>query len=150
VLKAHLKEGICNSCEGQQCSEHPALFAHVLAPRIIADIDCNYMIRSIIRNYTKQCDVRWSRALLAICSRMIIAWLILRPLRWWWCSSETSADFQRTAGLHNLQFTVAHTLGFSVFISRLLATDRNTEIITSNHYEVFLLFRLHSLCTPLS
>jgi hypothetical protein len=42
--------------------------------------------------------------------------------------------------LHNLQFTVAHALGFSVFTSRLLATDLNTETSTSNHYEVFLQF----------
>jgi hypothetical protein len=40
--------------------------------------------------------------------------------------------------LHNLQFTVAHALGFSVYISRLLAMDLNTETVTSNHYEVFL------------
>jgi hypothetical protein len=46
--------------------------------------------------------------------------------------------------LHNFQFTVAHTLGFPVFTSRLLATDLNTEISTSAHYEVFLLFRLKS------
>jgi hypothetical protein len=42
------------------------------------------------------------------------------------------------AYLYNLQFAVADALGFSVFTSRLLATDLNTEIITSNHYEVFL------------
>jgi hypothetical protein len=28
-----------------------------------------------------------------------------------------------TAGLHTLQFTVTHALGFSVFTSRILATD---------------------------
>jgi hypothetical protein len=39
---------------------------------------------------------------------------------------------------HNLQFTVAHVLGFPVFTSRHLATDLNTETIISNHYEVFL------------
>jgi hypothetical protein len=33
----------------------------------------------------------------------------------------------------------------SVFTSRLLATDLNTEISTSTYYEVFLLFRLQSL-----
>jgi hypothetical protein len=42
------------------------------------------------------------------------------------------------ADLHNLQFTVAHALRFSVSTSRLLATDINTETITSNNYEVFL------------
>jgi hypothetical protein len=31
-----------------------------------------------------------------------------------------------------------HTLGFSVSTSRLLATDLNTETITSNYYEDFL------------
>jgi hypothetical protein len=42
------------------------------------------------------------------------------------------------------QFTVAHALGLSVFTSRLLATDLNTEISTSNYYEVFLPFLVQS------
>jgi hypothetical protein len=50
------------------------------------------------------------------------------------------------ADLHIFQFNVAHTLGFSVSTSRFLATDLNTETSTSNHYEVFLLLRLQSLC----
>jgi hypothetical protein len=33
-------------------------------------------------------------------------------------------------GLHTFQSTVSHALGFPVFTSRLLATDRNTETIT--------------------
>jgi hypothetical protein len=49
------------------------------------------------------------------------------------------------ADLHTFQFTVAHALGLFVFTSRLLATDLNTETSTSDHYEVFLLFRLQSL-----
>jgi hypothetical protein len=48
------------------------------------------------------------------------------------------------ADSHNLQFTVAHALGFSVSTSRLLATDLNTETSASNHYEVFLPLRLQS------
>jgi hypothetical protein len=40
------------------------------------------------------------------------------------------------ADLHNLQFTVVHALGFSIFTS-LLATDLNAETSTSSHYEVF-------------
>jgi hypothetical protein len=46
--------------------------------------------------------------------------------------------------LHNLHFNVAHALGFSISTSRLIATDFNTETIASNHYDVFLLFRLQS------
>jgi hypothetical protein len=46
---------------------------------------------------------------------------------------------------HSLHFTVAHALGFSVFTISLLAKDLNKETSTSNHYEVFLLFRLQSL-----
>jgi hypothetical protein len=42
------------------------------------------------------------------------------------------------ADLHNLQFTFAQALGFSVSTIRLLATDLNTQTITSNHYEVCL------------
>jgi hypothetical protein len=53
--------------------------------------------------------------------------------------------YRAIADLHKFQFTVAQTLGFSVFTSRLLATDLNTETSTSTHYEVFLLFRLQSL-----
>jgi hypothetical protein len=52
--------------------------------------------------------------------------------------------YSAIADLHNLQFTVAHALGFPVFISRLLATDLNTESSTSNHYEVFLPFLVQS------
>jgi hypothetical protein len=55
--------------------------------------------------------------------------------------------------LHNLQFTVAHALGLSGSTSRLLATDFNTETITSNHYEVFLssltLYSSVLICTQL-
>jgi hypothetical protein len=46
-----------------------------------------------------------------------------------------------TPYLHTFQFTVTHALGFSVFTSRLLEMDLLTETITSNHFEVFLLFR---------
>jgi hypothetical protein len=53
--------------------------------------------------------------------------------------------YSAIADLHTFQFTVAQALGFSVFASRLLATDLNAEVIISNHYEVFLLFRPQSL-----
>jgi hypothetical protein len=39
-------------------------------------------------------------------------------------------QYRAIADLHNLQLTVAQALGFSVFTSRLLATDLNTETIT--------------------
>jgi hypothetical protein len=52
--------------------------------------------------------------------------------------------------LRTFQFTVAHSLGLSVFPSGLLATGLNTETSASNHYEAFLLFRPQSLCTSLS
>jgi hypothetical protein len=53
--------------------------------------------------------------------------------------------YSAVVDLHVFQFAVAHAVGLSVFTSRLLATDLNTEISTSGHYEVFLLFRLQSL-----
>jgi hypothetical protein len=46
--------------------------------------------------------------------------------------------YSAIADIHNLQSTVAHALGFFVFTSRILATDLNTEISISNHYEVLL------------
>jgi hypothetical protein len=60
-------------------------------------------------------------------------------------SSLNHTYYTAIAELHNFQFTVAHALGFQVFTSRLLATVLNTETSTSNHYEVFLLFRLQWL-----
>jgi hypothetical protein len=42
--------------------------------------------------------------------------------------------YSAIADLHNLQFAVAHALGFSLSTSPLLATDINTETGTSNHY----------------
>jgi hypothetical protein len=37
------------------------------------------------------------------------------------------------ADSHNVQYTIAHVLGFSVSTSRLLATGPNTETISSDH-----------------
>jgi hypothetical protein len=53
-------------------------------------------------------------------------------------ASPNYSQYSAIADLRNLQFTVAHALGFSVFTSRLLATDLNTDTITSFHYESFL------------
>jgi hypothetical protein len=52
--------------------------------------------------------------------------------------------YNAIADLHNLQFTVAHALRFSVSTSCLLATDLNTETFTSNHPEVFMSFLVQS------
>jgi hypothetical protein len=59
-------------------------------------------------------------------------------------------QYSAVTNLHNLQFTVVHALGLSVFTSCLLAVDLSTETSTSNYYEVLLLFHLQSYCTPLS
>jgi hypothetical protein len=42
----------------------------------------------------------------------------------------TINNYGATADLHTLQFTVTHTLGFSVFTSRILATDFNSVTVT--------------------
>jgi hypothetical protein len=59
-------------------------------------------------------------------------------------SSLNHTYYSAIADLPNLQFTVAHVLGFLVFIIRLLATDFNIETSTPNHYEVFLPFLVQS------
>jgi hypothetical protein len=59
-------------------------------------------------------------------------------------SSLNHSYYSAIADLHNLQFTVAYALGFSVSTSRLLATDFNTETSISNYYEVFLHFLVKS------
>jgi hypothetical protein len=53
-------------------------------------------------------------------------------------------QYNAVAHLHTFQFTVAGTRGVSVTISRLLATDLNTENSTSDHYEVCLPFLVQS------
>jgi hypothetical protein len=62
-------------------------------------------------------------------------------------------QYSAIADLLTFQFTIAHALGFSVSTSHLLATDLNTEMITSNHYEVFLssitLYSSVLICTQL-
>jgi hypothetical protein len=35
----------------------------------------------------------------------------------------TTGNYSAIAYLHTLEFTVTHTLGFSIFTSRILATD---------------------------
>jgi hypothetical protein len=55
----------------------------------------------------------------------------------WVTTALNYNQYNSIADLHNLQFTVAHALGFSVSTSRLIATDLNTESNTSNYYEIF-------------
>jgi hypothetical protein len=45
-----------------------------------------------------------------------------------------TGNYCAIAYLHTSQFTVAHTLGFSVFTSRILVTDLSHSLtVTSNH-----------------
>jgi hypothetical protein len=61
-------------------------------------------------------------------------------------SSLNHTLIQRYPWFTHFPVTVVHALGFSVFTSRILATDLNTETSTSTpHHEVFLIFRLQSL-----
>jgi hypothetical protein len=60
--------------------------------------------------------------------------------------SLSYSQYSTIADLHTFQFTVAHTLGFSVFNSNLPATDLNTETSTSDYYEVILPFLVQSPC----
>jgi hypothetical protein len=60
-------------------------------------------------------------------------------------SSLNYHQYSTITDLHTFQSTVAHALGFSVSTSCLIAMDLNTEISTSNHYEVSLIFHLQSL-----
>jgi hypothetical protein len=59
-------------------------------------------------------------------------------------SFTVSLNYSQYSAIVNLHFTVAHTLGFSVSISCLLATDLSTETSTSNHYKVFFPFIVQS------
>jgi hypothetical protein len=53
---------------------------------------------------------------------------------------HTTRDYRRynaTADLHTLQVTVSHPLGFSVFTSRILATDLQVSLSLQITHEVF-------------
>jgi hypothetical protein len=47
-------------------------------------------------------------------------------------------QYSAIADLHTSQFTVTHTLGFSVFASRILATDLPVSLSLQTIHEVFL------------
>jgi hypothetical protein len=55
---------------------------------------------------------------------------------------ETTGNYSTVTKLHTLQFTVTHTLGFSVFTSHILATDFQHSSYKSHWncriHEVFL------------
>jgi hypothetical protein len=55
--------------------------------------------------------------------------------RIYWYLIHSTLNYRQSspiADLHTLQFIVTHALGFSVFTSRILATD-NSLTVTSNH-----------------
>jgi hypothetical protein len=71
-----------------------------------------------------------------------ILWLdLLTPYTF---TTRDYRQFSATADLHTLQFTVAHTLGFSVFTSRFLAMDLSQFHC---HFKSHIKSSLHSL-TP--
>jgi hypothetical protein len=76
------------------------------------------------------------RCRVAVRATKMTGWLDLLAL--WLQSLWITFKYNSAADLHNLQLTVTHALGFFVSTSRLLATDLNTDTVTSNHYEVFL------------
>jgi hypothetical protein len=49
-------------------------------------------------------------------------------------------QYSAIADVHTFQFTVAHTLGFSVSTSHLLATDLNTELPQSHTPSITQIF----------
>jgi hypothetical protein len=54
----------------------------------------------------------------------------------------TTSNYSRIADLHSSQFTVTHTLGFSVFTSRILVTDLQQSHC---HIKSRMKFSFHSL-----
>jgi hypothetical protein len=68
----------------------------------------------------------WTRTrAAAVGSQRLIAWATARP-----ATTRNYKKCSSIADLHTLQFTVTHTLRFSVFTSRILATDSKTVFIT--------------------
>jgi hypothetical protein len=57
-------------------------------------------------------------------------------------ATQDYKQYSAIADLHNLQFTVTHTLGFSVFISHILATDL---LQSHSHFKSHMKSSLHHL-----
>jgi hypothetical protein len=58
-----------------------------------------------------------------------IGWL---DLLYFYTQLVTTCIYSAIADLHTLQFTVTHTLGISVFTSRILATKFNSLVVTAH------------------
>jgi hypothetical protein len=65
-----------------------------------------------------------------LCVKGFAEWLIRRVLDWMigfidtlYTVLGTTGNYSAIADIHILQFTVTHALGFSVFTSRIMATD---------------------------
>jgi hypothetical protein len=59
-------------------------------------------------------------------------------------TTRTYKQYSAIADFHTFHFTAAQALRFSLSTSRCLVADLNAGTVTSNHYEVFLPFLLHS------
>jgi hypothetical protein len=55
-------------------------------------------------------------------TRRVLVWMI-GFIDFLYTPLGTTGNYSAIADLHTLQFTVTHTLEFSAFISRILATD---------------------------
>jgi hypothetical protein len=55
---------------------------------------------------------------------------------------ETTSNYNSKANLHTLQFTVKHTLVFSVLTSRILATDVNSRDSSADRANVLPVRRI--------
>jgi hypothetical protein len=67
----------------------------------------------------------WTQKIMITIMTIIMGgvWIIRRVLNWIYWQLGTTDNYSAIADLHTLQFTVTHALGFSVFTSRILATD---------------------------
>jgi hypothetical protein len=74
------------------------------------------------------------------------AWYIRRVLDWihytLYIHLGTSGKYSSIAELHNLPFTITHALGFSVFTSRILATNLQQSHC---HFKSHVMASFHSL-----
>jgi hypothetical protein len=122
------------------------IFAHD-EPRYSTKLNTSFQKEDIYLRLMREIFVQYAKCYDAVtefmCSKAVLLWLLWKILSrfrgYYWRGVDwildlplgTTSNYSAIADIHTLQFTVTHTLGFSVFTSCILTTDVNSGDYTS-------------------